>query len=903
MAPTVAAPSVVIPPPTFTNEPFFGTTSDLSSPCLGGSAPGSPCLEQSIRRVMTRYGAGDLHGAALLPSYRCLRRRRPQEENQAVAVTHDDNTYKIMVDVRDFVEGSLTVRALGDNELVIEGVVQKKEESSPSANCQSYKSCSRNFQQRFMFPGLQVEGVTSTVSSDGVLTVTAPRTVSQDKSVEFKMPVGQSSALKDSSSTSQTTSSQTTSSVEKQTVQQTTGATNNSCAITQNITARTGEHIVPIEVEGQLLLNTSGGVSQNYTGQSLAANQQSTLSNSTESSIKQKQVLEQEQQQSNVATQGFRQADSTQLTSQDKVATQTNSIMSVPITPRGFGQTTSSLISNICRDSLIPIDSRGLFFQDSFFENSRRQFQEAVNKVMKRTSSDASITDPINWYTSHRATNLLEDTRAGTVTTEEKDYKIVLDVRDFEAGSVSVRAVGESELLVEGKVEKKTEGTSISRSFRRRFVLPGMVKGEAITSALSADGVLTITAPKKDSTFQILELKGDDANMSRKSLANSSIFGSQTPSCASPSISIPASSVTSPTPANMAGPFEPVYSRGTDEIDISLQSSAQDLSSQINSGRSTSTIETSRAESSTTSESQLQSRVNECLNESSKILNTQREHLIPINQEPVNSFNSNEKIVNINYIDKNQKEIDSQTRLSSTQTERTPQFQLVGTVKDLTDSNLKETVKQRKSVGSLSQNRDIAIRYDNPSTFVFPIVRRGPFYQDSFFNGVHQNFQSAIRQVLDRWVDVPSLLFDDRNTQSLCNFDRFHNTFSNYRSILDHDIFDDFTCYKTLRHRSMKEENQVSTVRDNVEDYKIVLDVHGFSEKDLTIRATSHNELIVEGKVEQNGAGSRSSHTFKKQFILPGPVRMDAVYSALSADDVLTITVPKNKALPITDRA
>lgn len=310
--------------------------------------------------------------------------------------------------------------------------------------------------------------------------------------------------------------------------------------------------------------------------------------------------------------------------------------------------------------------------------------------------------------------------------------------------------------------------------------------------------------------------------MTRKSLTNSSIFGSQTPSCQSPSITIPASSVASPTTADMAGPFDPVYSRGTNEIDVSLQSSAQDLSTQASSSRSTVTAETSRAESSTTSETQLQSRVNECLLESSKILNVQREHLVPINQVQTNSVNSNEKIVNINYIDKNQNEIDSQTRLSSTQTEITPQFQLVGTVKDLTDSNLMQTVKQRKSVSSsTSQNRDIAIRYDNPGSFVFPIVRRGPFYQDSFFNDIHQNFQSAIRQVLDRWVDVPSLLFDDRNTRSLCNFDRFHNTFSNYSSILDHDIFDDFTCYKTLRHRSMKEENQVATVRDNVEDYKV----------------------------------------------------------------------------------
>ena len=85
---------------------------------------------------------------------------------------------QIMLDVRDFAEGSVSVRALGENELVVEGIIQKKEESSPSENCKSTKSCSRSFQQRFMFPGLQVEGVTSSVSSDGVMTITAPRIVS-----------------------------------------------------------------------------------------------------------------------------------------------------------------------------------------------------------------------------------------------------------------------------------------------------------------------------------------------------------------------------------------------------------------------------------------------------------------------------------------------------------------------------------------------------------------------------------------------------------------------------------------------------------------------------------------------------------------------------------------------------
>ena len=73
----------------------------------------------------------------------------------------------------------------------------------------------------------------------------------------------------------------------------------------------------------------------------------------------------------------------------------------------------------------------------------------------------------------------------------------MLDVRDFEDGNITVKALGEGEIIVEGKTEKKSTGSSVSKSFRRRFVLPGLVKNEAISSARSSDGVLTITAPKK----------------------------------------------------------------------------------------------------------------------------------------------------------------------------------------------------------------------------------------------------------------------------------------------------------------------------------------------------------------------------------------------------------------------
>lgn len=73
----------------------------------------------------------------------------------------------------------------------------------------------------------------------------------------------------------------------------------------------------------------------------------------------------------------------------------------------------------------------------------------------------------------------------------------MLDVHDFMCGDVKVKVLDE-ELLVEGHVEKKEEGSSSvsSHSFRRYFSLPQHTDMATITSVMSADGILTITAPK-----------------------------------------------------------------------------------------------------------------------------------------------------------------------------------------------------------------------------------------------------------------------------------------------------------------------------------------------------------------------------------------------------------------------
>jgi len=77
-------------------------------------------------------------------------------------------------------------------------------------------------------------------------------------------------------------------------------------------------------------------------------------------------------------------------------------------------------------------------------------------------------------------------------------FQFVLDVHDFmNGGEISVKAVNDRELVVEGHLEKKEDGSKSSKRFLRRFVVPGDIELEAVISVMSSDGVLKILAPKK----------------------------------------------------------------------------------------------------------------------------------------------------------------------------------------------------------------------------------------------------------------------------------------------------------------------------------------------------------------------------------------------------------------------
>lgn len=85
-----------------------------------------------------------------------------------------------------------------------------------------------------------------------------------------------------------------------------------------------------------------------------------------------------------------------------------------------------------------------------------------------------------------------------TVTADKDTFKVILDVLQFKPEEVTVKLVGRF-LVVEAKhEEKKDEHGLISRQFVRKYLIPEQVDETKLTSNISSDGVLTITAPMKE---------------------------------------------------------------------------------------------------------------------------------------------------------------------------------------------------------------------------------------------------------------------------------------------------------------------------------------------------------------------------------------------------------------------
>ncbi|KAL0901109.1 hypothetical protein ABMA27_006431 [Loxostege sticticalis] len=98
-----------------------------------------------------------------------------------------------------------------------------------------------------------------------------------------------------------------------------------------------------------------------------------------------------------------------------------------------------------------------------------------------------------NWRNLQAAANDV----GSTIKEDKEKFQVNLDVQHFAPEEISVKTVDRF-LVVEAKhEERQDEHGFISRSFTRKYALPESVEADAISSKLSSDGVLTISAPLK----------------------------------------------------------------------------------------------------------------------------------------------------------------------------------------------------------------------------------------------------------------------------------------------------------------------------------------------------------------------------------------------------------------------
>uniref|UniRef100_A0A5S6PZE9 SHSP domain-containing protein n=1 Tax=Trichuris muris TaxID=70415 RepID=A0A5S6PZE9_TRIMR len=88
------------------------------------------------------------------------------------------------------------------------------------------------------------------------------------------------------------------------------------------------------------------------------------------------------------------------------------------------------------------------------------------------------------------------NTANAAVVNDDKKFEVTLDVKQFKPEELEVKTL-DNTLVIHGKhEEQKDEHGFIKREFTRSFWLPKGVAPESFKSNISADGMLTVTAPK-----------------------------------------------------------------------------------------------------------------------------------------------------------------------------------------------------------------------------------------------------------------------------------------------------------------------------------------------------------------------------------------------------------------------
>ncbi|XP_047474849.1 uncharacterized protein LOC125029107 [Penaeus chinensis] len=621
------------------------------------------------------------------------------------------------------------------------------------------------------------------------------------------------------------------------------------------------------------------------------------------------------------------------------------------------------------REVALSITSRGHFYHDSFFKDLREHFDNAIKDTLDLWDSSSPFEDDLLSYRRMRDLNLTEETQALSVKQDDSSHQIVIDVQDFMDGDIKVKVVDDSELVIEGSVEKRQDGTVSKNTFCRRFSFPGLLSEDTVSSSMSADGVLTVTVPKKssltnkegqtikitashkesvDATNTHMDIKNNveakEVSVEGKTSKSSRVkVQDQAQSTESQSTQASSDSTEAAPPApfhllpiSERGPFfrdsffqdtRQKFQQAVDQVlkEWGQLDSASDHMDMYRNLRKHNLQEENQAvafsedhqcykivvdvqdfkegdikvkvvdENELTIEGNLEIKRDDSVSSKSFF----RRFCFPglVSADTVTSVMSSDGILTVN--------VSKATSESKTSTaSEASESQVSQSSSNSTEEKqtfAKESISERQSFHS--ERRNVSVKRTEATSLsalsnifsqenqendasnkvterggtllhntqsskdivnnqYLPISSKGQFFSDSFFEDVRKDFETAVNEVLSR-----------------------------------HDIMrganDDFSCYRSLRKRELKDETQAMKTTEDQHGFKVVLDVHDFMNEDVKVKVVDNKELVVEGRAEKSDGTSRSSKSFCRRFTFPGAVDMSAVTSAMSSDGVLTITAPK----------
>eukprot|EP00092_Neocalanus_flemingeri_P085137 GFUD01107087.1.p1 GENE.GFUD01107087.1~~GFUD01107087.1.p1 ORF type:complete len:431 (+),score=128.22 GFUD01107087.1:226-1518(+) len=399
-------------------------------------------------------------------------------------VSYDQDKFQVEFNVQDYRPEELSIKTEGDVLIVL-----AKHETKAEGG-QSFVS--KQFEQRFSLPsGVKMEKIASSLSKDGILTVSAPRenlpTTSYQKKGEIENKSGQVFSQSEES---------------EGLPQPKVSYDDTQFQISLDVKSYSPEDL-DVQVEGDSIILTAKQKIKEAGGtRTRVFEQKFSLPNGVKaelvkSTLTKEGVLVITAPKGNVAAK------------QSYTETVENKMDKV-LDP-------SSWENERRRESPFDDQKRVSAFEDkridSAFGDMRKgsAFDSALSSTRQGSLFDTSrpsLFDDRSLFDRDRSHSLFDrDDRSlfaanseqngiSRVQYDDDTYKILVNVEKYKPEELVIKTV-DNTIVVEAKHEEKTtEGRSYStQSFNQSFTLPKGVNPESVTSALSKEGVLTISAP------------------------------------------------------------------------------------------------------------------------------------------------------------------------------------------------------------------------------------------------------------------------------------------------------------------------------------------------------------------------------------------------------------------------